>query len=126
MKTHDEARTGAAQRAGQFRRASSDAEKRLWRALRSRLPQYKWRRQTPVGPCFADLASHTAKLIIELDGGQHAEATEYDQARTHFIETQGYRVLCFWNNDMPSNPDGVLERIGQSLAQGRAQLEAPQ
>jgi len=62
-----------------------------------------------VGPCFADLASHAAKLIIELDGGQ-----------------QGYPVLCFWSNDVPSNRNRVLERIERPLSQGRGQLETPQ
>jgi very-short-patch-repair endonuclease len=116
MKVYDEARTGAVQRARQLRRDSTDAEKRLWRALRTKLPQYKWRRQMPVGPYFVDFACFAERLIIELDGGQHAGAGEYDRARTRFVESQGYRVLRFWNNDVLTNTDGVLGRIAESLS----------
>jgi very-short-patch-repair endonuclease len=116
VKTYDEARTGAVQRARQLRRDSTDAEKRLWRALRSKLPQYKWRRQMPVGPYFADFACLAQKLVIELDGGQHANAADYDAARSRFIRAQGYRILRFWNDDVLSNTYGVLERIAESLS----------
>jgi very-short-patch-repair endonuclease len=119
VKTYDEAKTGAVQRARQLRRDSTDAEKRLWRALRSKLPQYKWRRQMPVGPYVADFACFAERLIVELDGGQHAEAAAYDEARTRFIKAQGYCVLRFWNNDVLSNTNGVLECITQSLSRGR-------
>jgi very-short-patch-repair endonuclease len=119
MKVYDEARTGAVLRARQLRRSSTDAEKRLWRALRSKLPQFKWRRQMPVGPYFADFACFAEKLIIELDGGQHATAADYDAERTRFLETQGYRALRFWNNDVLSNTDGVLECIARTLSLGR-------
>src|SRR5688572_20385157 len=64
---------GTIPHARELRRASTDAEKRLWRALREKLPEAKFRRQDPLGPYFADLVSHSAKLVIELDGGQHAE-----------------------------------------------------
>lgn len=91
-------------------------ERVLWRALRETLPDFHWRKQVPFGPYFADFASHSAKLIIEVDGGQHAGALHYDETRTRFLETQGYRVLRFWNNDVLSNTDGVLERIAEALA----------
>jgi len=71
----------------------------------------------PVGPYFADFACFAEKLIVELDGGQHAEAATYDDARTRFLEAQGYRVLRFWNNDALGNPDGVLARVAESLSQ---------
>lgn len=116
MKTYDEARTGASLRARQLRRDCSDAEKRLLRALRSKLPQFKWRHQMPIGPYFADIACFAERLIIELDGGQHAEAAEYDLARTSFIEAQGYCVMRFWNNDVMANNDGVVEVIAASLS----------
>lgn len=116
MKVYDEAKTGAVLRARQLRRDSTDAEKCLWRALRSKLPQRKWRRQMPVGPYFADFACFAEKLIFELDGGQHASAGTYDEARTRFIEAQGFRVLRLWNNDVLTNIDGVLEQIAQSLS----------
>lgn len=110
---------------------------RLWRALRSKLPQYKWRRQMPIGPYFADFACFAEKLVVELDGSQHASTVEYDQARSRFLKVSGYRVLRFWNNDVFSNIDGVLQAIaselsspshskaaGPSLSHGRGKLEA--
>ena len=116
MKVYDEARTGAVQRARQLRRDSTDAEKRLWRALRTGLPQFKWRRQMPIGPYFADFACFAEKLVIELDGGQHADAVGFDTARTEFIEARGYRIIRFWNNDVLSNTTGVVERITEQLS----------
>ena len=110
---------GAVERARRLRRNMTDAERVLWRALRSSFPHYHWRKQVPLGSYFADFASHSAKLIVELDGGQHAEATDYDTERTRFLEADGFRVLRFWNNDVLSNTDGVLDRIAQSLSLGR-------
>jgi very-short-patch-repair endonuclease len=115
--------SGTIDRARELRRNSTDAERRLWRALRSKLPQYKWRRQMPVGPYFADFACFAEKLIIEIDGGQHASAQLYDDRRTRFIEAQGFRVLRFWNNDAMSNTDGVVQQIALSL---RARTEQRQ
>ncbi len=65
----------------------------------------RWRRQVPLAHAIADFASHRAKLVIELDGGQHTEAA--DAARTAMIEREGYRVLRFWNNEVQANPEGV-------------------
>ena len=87
----------------------------MWRSLREKLPQYKWRRQMPVGPYFADFACFAQKVIIELDGGQHAEAQAYDANRTAFLEAQGYRVIRFANNEALANPDGVLATIAAAL-----------
>ena len=139
MKAYDEARTGAVSRARQLRRNSTDAERLMWRALRSSLPQFKWRRQMPVGPYFADFACYSERLIVELDGGQHSEAMNYDANRTRLMEAKGYRVVRFWNNDVLGNLDGVIEEItsqlsspsrseaaGPSLSQGRGLVEACQ
>jgi very-short-patch-repair endonuclease len=93
----------------------TDAERALWRALRESLPVYHWRKQVPLGPYFADFASHSAKLIIEVDGGQHATETAYDAKRTAFLQGQGFRVLRFWNNDILSNIDGVVQMVAQAL-----------
>ena len=70
----------------------------------------------PIGPYFADFACFSAKLVVELDGGQHATAHAYDEARTRFIEREGYRVLRFWNNDVLTNCDGVVQMIARALA----------
>jgi len=94
----------------------TEPERRLWRALRDALPGWRWRKQVPLGPYFADFASHSAKLIIELDGGQHASAEDYDANRTRFLEAEGFHVLRFWNDDILTNMDGVLQRIARELA----------
>jgi len=115
-----------------LRRNATEAETALWRALREKLPHAKFRRQQALGPYFADFCSHAAKLVIEVDGRQHAEAETYDSARTRFIENEGFRVLRFWNNDVLGNPRGVLEAIalalsprGRGLGEGESE-SAPQ
>ena len=100
--------------ARKLRRTMTDAEALLWSRLRGQqLGGYKFVRQFPVGPHVADFACRSAKLVIELDGGQHSVAS--DAARTRDIETYGYRVIRYWNNDVMSNVDGVLESILQEL-----------
>jgi very-short-patch-repair endonuclease len=116
----------AVQRARRLRRRMTKAERTLWRALREALPGWHRRKQVPLGPYFADFASHAAKLIIELDGGQHAAAADHDAERTRFLEGEGFRVIRFWNNEVLANTDGVLQRIAESLSQGRGVLEACQ
>ena len=115
MRAYDNQPSGTIGRARQLRRTSTTVEKRLLRALRTKLPDPKWRHQMPIGPYFADITCFAARLIIEVDGGQHAEAGEYDRARTRFIERQGYRVLRFWNNDVTGYINGVLETIARAL-----------
>ena len=124
MKNYDEARTGAVLRARQLRRDSTDAEKLVWRALRSGLPTHKWRRQMPVGPYFVDFACFSERLVIELDGGQHAEAVDYDAARSRYLEAQGYKVVRFWNNDVLGNIDGVIEEVAARLSSSPSQPAA--
>jgi very-short-patch-repair endonuclease len=94
-------------------------ERVLWRALREAQPQHHWRKQVPLGDYFADFASHSARLIVEVDGGQHATTEDRDAQRTRFLETQGYRVLRFWNNDVMSNTDAVVGCIAAELGKGQ-------
>jgi very-short-patch-repair endonuclease len=98
-----------------LRRDATEAEKRLLRSLRAAFPERKWRFQAPVGPYRVDFLCFAERLIIEVDGGQHAEAVEYDARRTRFIESEGYRVLRFWNNDVLENAEGVIAQISLSL-----------
>jgi very-short-patch-repair endonuclease len=116
MRVHRDLPSGTIPRARELRRNATDAEKRLWRALREKLPHAKFRRQVPHGPYFADFLSFSARLLIEVDGGQHAEQAEYDAARTRYLESQGYRVLRLWNNDVLQNLEGVLSVISASLS----------
>jgi len=102
-------------RAKSLRRELSDAEKMLWRLLRSRqLRGAKFRRQQPIGPFIADFVCQQHWLIVEADGGQHAESI-IDDRRTAFVESKGYRVLRFWNNDIFENEEGVLTSILNAL-----------
>ena len=103
------------ERARKLRREATDAEKRMWRALREAFPHAKFRRQQALGPYFADFASHAARLVIEIDGGPHGEAVAYDEARTRFIEGEGYKVIRFWNDDVMTNLESVLASIASTL-----------
>jgi very-short-patch-repair endonuclease len=98
-----------------LRRNATDAEARLWRALREAFPHVKFRFQVPMGRYFADFCSHAAKLIVEVDGDQHAEAEGYDATRTRFLEGKGYRVVRFWNNDVLANVEGVIATIATHI-----------
>lgn len=112
------ARERARVRARSLRETPTDAETLLWFHLRDRrLANHQFRRQRPIGPYFADFACLEAKLIVELDGGQHVEAVEYDEDRTRFVQAQGYRVLRFWNNDVLMQTGTVLEQILIALQQ---------
>jgi adenine-specific DNA-methyltransferase len=99
-----------------LRRHQTDAERTIWYVLRAhRLAGHKFRRQVPIGPYIADFVCHEARLIIELDGGQHAERREYDTGRTRWLESQGFRVLRFWNVDVLQSTDSVSEAIALAL-----------
>lgn len=116
MRNYRNQPSGTVARARELRRNATDMEKRLRRAMREAFPEAKFRFQVPYGPYFVDFLSFPGKLIIEVDGGQHAEAVEYDAARTRYLEAQGYTVLRFWNNDIFENLDGVLTIIRQHLS----------
>jgi very-short-patch-repair endonuclease len=96
-------------RAKLLRQQQTNAEQTLWYRLRDRrLANYKFRRQLPIGPYVADFVCMSARLIIEVDGGQHAFNTSYDEQRTNFFRQQGYVVIRFWNNEVLQNLEGVL------------------
>ena len=103
-------------RARRLRRDSTDAERRLWYRLRSRqIKGAKFVRQDTIGPYVVDFVCREQRLIIEVDGGQHATDPR-DAARDQWLADRGYRVLRFWNNDVLSNTDGVLEAIAAALS----------
>jgi very-short-patch-repair endonuclease len=100
-----------------MRSAPTDAERKLWWHLRYRLalPNTHFRRQVHLGRYIVDFVCHALKIIIEVDGGQHSEQSKHDARRTQFLESEGYRVLRFWNNEVLSNIDGVLEVIQSAI-----------
>ena len=92
------------------------AERALWGLLRRRqMEGLRVRRQVPIGPYVADFVCFSKRTVIEVDGGQHAQKTDRDTARTRWLESQGFNVLRFWNTDVLDNPAGVLEAIRQEL-----------
>jgi len=95
----------------------TEAEKQLWRRLRSeRLEGFKFRRQHPLGRYVLDFFCEKAKLVIEIDGSQHADMVDVDLVRTRWLESRGCRVLRFWNNDVLQKTDAVLEAILAALS----------
>ena len=94
----------------------TDAERKLWSLVRCKqLQGFRFRRQVPLGRYVADFACMSARLVIELDGGQHADRSQYDQHRTAWLNGNGFRVLRFWNDEVFTNADGVLETIRLAL-----------
>jgi very-short-patch-repair endonuclease len=103
-------------RARKLRENQTDVEGKLWSRLRDRqLSGVKFRRQHPIGPFIVDFCCLERGLVVELDGSQHVQALAADKRRTRFLESLGYRVLRFWDSDVLSNINGVLERISDAL-----------
>ncbi|HNB26135.1 MAG TPA: DUF559 domain-containing protein [Alphaproteobacteria bacterium] len=112
-------------RARQLRATQTDVERLLWLRLRDRrLNGAKFRRQVPLGPYIVDFVCMDSRLVIELDGSQHADQTSYDAARTDFLKSQGYRVLRFWNNELLENEQGVLTTIVNELTGSTSHAQA--
>lgn len=103
-------------RAQGLRHDMTQAEKKLWYILRGKQLGFKFRRQQALDVYIADFVCLEKRLIVELDGGQHAERTEYDRKRTAYLESQGFRVLRFWNHDVLQNPEGVVTVLLEHLA----------
>jgi very-short-patch-repair endonuclease len=105
--------------AKQLRKNSTDAERALWRALRSRqLGGYKFRRQQPLGPFIVDFVCLESRLIVEVDGGQHNDTVQkvMDQARTDWLQMRGFRVLRFWHDEVLTQLDAVAQAIANALS----------
>jgi very-short-patch-repair endonuclease len=100
-----------------MRSAMTEAELKLWNELRAhRLMGLAFRRQMPVGGYIADFACPEHKLIVEVDGSQHAENETYDLARTAYLEGQGWQVVRFWNDDVLHDIDNVCMHILRLIA----------
>lgn len=98
--------------ARRLRKNQTDAEQCLWQRLRGRsLAGLKFRRQHPIGPYICDFVCVDQKLIIEIDGGQHTSNREKDAARTAYLQSQGFRVVRFWNHEVLAATEAVLEKI---------------
>jgi very-short-patch-repair endonuclease len=107
------------ERARQLRRDSTDAERRLWAVLRDRrLGGHRFRRQYPLADFIVDFACTRHRLIVEADGGQHAE-NEADLRRTAELQRLGWRVLRFWDNEILNNTEGVRQAILRELSASR-------
>jgi very-short-patch-repair endonuclease len=103
-------------RARALRRQMTDAERKLWTRLRNRgMAGSKFRRQVPIGRFFADFACVERRLVVEVDGGQHAQPQQNDARRTGALASHGYTVLRFWSSEVLQNLDGVLARIEVAL-----------
>ena len=99
-----------------LRESQTEAEKMLWSRLRNRLfLGLKFRRQHSVGKFIADFCCPEWSLIIEVDGSQHSENERLDQQRTEYLQSQGYKVIRFWNNEILCSIDAVLEKIRMNL-----------
>ncbi len=103
------------ERARLLRKSATPAEAKLWAALRrNQLDGISFRRQHAIGQYIVDFCSPRNHLVIELDGGGHDELKEYDQHRTEYLESQGYRVLRFWNDEVMQDVEAVLRAVQDS------------
>lgn len=115
--------TQQTQRARALRKNATDAERLLWQYLRNRqIGGYKYRRQHPISGYFADFACEELKLVVELDGGQHAEQVAYDTGRTTVLKRLGYKVVRFWNHEVLVETDVVLSRIACMMEEREREL----
>ncbi len=102
-------------RAIELRKELTPAERKLWSRIRNDQLGVNFRRQHAISNFIPDFACIEKKLIIELDGSQHLEQEEYDKERTKYLETQGYKVIRFWNNDVMNDIDSVINVICDTL-----------
>lgn len=115
--------------ARKLRREQTDVERTLWNALRDRrFGGFKFRRQQPIDHYIADFVCLECKLVVELDGAQHAapENAQAEARRTAYLQHNGFRVLRFWNREVNDNLEGVLETIWRALQERRGRAPSPE
>jgi very-short-patch-repair endonuclease len=120
-------RTGPTTYANSYlmRHNQTEEESRLWVFLRShRLSNVHFRRQHAIGRYVVDFCAPRLKLVIEVDGGQHVDQEEYDIERTAYLKSKGFRVLRFWNNEVRSNIEEVLDQIFRTIVTIQGKEEA--
>ena len=123
-KRQDETTSNQTAKARHLRDQATDAEKKLWGLLRSRqLARCKFRRQVSVGRFIVDFVCFEKRLVLELDGGHHQDQAAYDEQRTTWLASQGFRVLRFWNHQVLTEPAAVQEAI--LLVVGREASSSP-
>jgi very-short-patch-repair endonuclease len=115
----------SAAQAKKLRSNMTDAERRLWYHLRAhRFGGLKFKRQVPIGPYVVDFACVGRRLVLEIDGGQHVDSVS-DRSRDEFLRSRGFQVLRFWNNDVLSNTNGVLEVVLAQLTTSDSSTPSP-
>jgi very-short-patch-repair endonuclease len=103
-------------RAGELRKELTPAEKKLWAYLRGdKLNGVNFRRQHAIGKFIVDFVSIKRRLVIEMDGSQHVQQEKYDNERTEYLESHGYKVIRFWNEDVMKDINGVIQAIQLAL-----------
>src|SRR6266700_20777 len=109
-----------------LRHDQTDVERKLWSLLRSRqLESYKFRRQHSIGRYVVDFCCLERRVIIELDGGQHQDQADYDEKRTQFLETKGFRVIRVWDNEVFQQTDAMVEKIESALNASEVSFTSP-
>ncbi len=104
-------------KARELRLNATDAERRLWQHISNRqVAGVRFNRQVPIGPFICDIVARSAKLVIEVDGGQHAWQQRRDADRTRYLESLGFTVVRFWNNDVLERTEGVVQAIEIALS----------
>jgi very-short-patch-repair endonuclease len=107
---------GARARTRTLRQNMTKVERRVWQILRShQMKGCKFHRQVPIGRYIVDFVCHEARLIVEIDGGQHERSSPQEAERSEFLQNEGYRILRFWNNEVLANLDGVHQAIADEL-----------
>src|SRR5882672_337317 len=124
---HSAIKTRTRRQARSLRRRPTDAERKLWYVLRSMKPLgIHFRRQAPIGAFIVDFVWHAGKLVVEIDGSQHAELQrDYDERRTAWLQSQSYRVLRFWNSDVLRTPRTVGEAVLAAARDATLQFPTP-